>query len=286
MWKAIRRVAPISLAAMFVLVAGECEDDEPTAPETPTGTIRILLDHTVAGASLVPNQMLYTTAEGNDFQVNKLVWILSRVSLFDVHDRHGRSERRHIDGPEVHLRDAFDDGSRVIEITGVPTGVYTALSFDFGLDEEMNAPGVTYTQPGFEDRWIAMTWPPNWGGGYHYMILEGFFEPEGGGPQESFLTHLGRRNAQNDPVHGTDATPFPHFFDVHLDLPTNLTLAEGETWEIQVLMDVAEWYTHPNDIDLDNDEQAIMIMMNTAAQDLFEANGATVFSVGDVTEVN
>jgi hypothetical protein len=50
-------------------------------------------------------------------------------------------------------------------------------------------------------------------------------------------------------------------------------------------MDIAEWYTNPNDIDLDDTSQAIMIMMNTAVQDLFEANGVSVFSAGTPMQV-
>ena len=130
----LSRLAPVSLVAMFVLVAGECDDDSTTNPQPGTGTFRIVLDHTVGGEDLVPNEFNFTTAEGNDFSVNKLVYIISRI---EVDSDDGDRQRRHVEGPDVHLRDAFNDTSREIEINDAPEGEYTSLEFIFGLPEEM-----------------------------------------------------------------------------------------------------------------------------------------------------
>lgn len=290
------KLAPLLLGAMFVLVAGECEDDV-TDPEPGMGTLRIVLDHTVGGEALVQNGTeFYTTAEGNDFNVSKLRYVVSRVEV-ESDDVHGR--RRHVEGAIAHLRDAFDDGSRVIEIAGAPAGEYTALSFIFGMDEEMNTPEADYSQTQgeeFADAWIDMNWLPQWGDGYHYMKLEGQMVPSAGrGGNLPLLTHLGRRFAQEDagtipPPAPPDAVATPHFFPVTLEFPTAIDLADGETVEIQVVMDILNWYTGPNDVDLDVAEQARAIMMNIPVQTMYEENGrdATlpVFSLGTITEVD
>jgi len=269
---------------MMFLVAGSCEDD-PAQPQVGTGTFRIVLDQTVDGEPLVQGTGSYTTAEGNDYSVNKLLYVLSLMEVASE-DAHGR--RRHVEGPEVHLRDAFNPDSRVVEIEGAPEGDYTGLSFVFGLNEEMNDPSNTYTQPGLDKEWTDMGWNPLWGGGYHYMKLEGRVIPEveprgataGDGP---LATHLGR-------FLDDTKTAFPHFFPVDLEFEQPVSLGDGDVYEIQVVMDIDKWYQMPNLIDLDVDSLTFAIMTRTEVQDMYEANGSDatggVFSLGTVAEVD
>jgi len=111
-----------------------------------------------------------------------------------------------------------------------------------------------------------MGWPPVWGGGYHYMQLEGWFLD--GGIPTAFFTHTGRL---------TDGTG-EHHHDFPVEIVAHFSSHPGHVQSVEVVMDVSRWYDDPV-IDL-RDHMAIMD--NTAEQDRVQANGANVFRVGAI----
>jgi hypothetical protein len=113
-----------------------------------------------------------------------------------------------------------------------------------------------------------MEWNPNWGGGYHYMKLEGKFL-NGKSIETAYLTHTGRYDVESEGR--ADET---HFFTVLGTL--NRAVAEGQTFEITIRMDLLEWYNDPNVIDMADHNR---IMQDFDKQVQLEQNGATVFTV-------
>ncbi len=237
--------------------------------------IDVAFDHDVAGAPLLFDAMDYTTAEGNDYSVKTLRYIVSRVELVNA-------TGGVVAGPLVHYRDAFEDGTRALSIEHVPPASYTQLRITYGLDGELNKDPDQGGDLPQTPEWEAMRWPTLWGGGYHYMQLEGDFRTEGD-DVESFATHTGRRHAQDGWGGPPDPEPIEHYVDLTFS-GLGLDAASTDHWEIRMVMDVNQWYEDPIEYDLDMYPR--MMMMTTAAQDILEANAATVFRVESVAELS
>lgn len=138
----------------------------------------------------------------------------------------------------------------------MPAGTYTSLVFRFGVSGD-----VPFGDLPTQDDYNNMEWPAVMGGGYHYMRLEGLY-----GDNQPLLSHTG-------PAGGGD-------YSFVVELPVVVEI-DGQDLEIQVLMDLNEWFEDPFAYDFAGTG---MIMGNADAQLTHQENGATVFSVGYVGE--
>jgi len=139
----------------------------------------------------------------------------------------------------------------------------------------VDQPNVTNALP---DVPLRMNWLIKWGGGYHYMRMEG--EYRDGGNDFGYRTHTGRRFIEVfDPAtnQGPDSVSYHHFFEVKIPV-TPFTVA-GDLWEATVLMDINEWYRDPVfsfKTFFPNGQGGIMV--NLLAQRLLMENGRRCFS--------
>lgn len=246
----MKRLRPLLTLLLLPLVATACDDPVDLSG---FGTVVIQFDNVVAGAPVAMNSGSYTNAAGNDYTITKLEYV---VSDFALGGADGDFELM-----EAHYRDQTDGATATLTLTDVPAGEYTTLDFMWGIEGSKNMPG-TYPELDAD----GMAWPQMMGGGYHYMRHEGSFDLNGGGTG-NYTTHLGP-SMMND-----------YSFQVMLNLPSTLRLNGGETRTIVVNMDVNEWYTGSADYDF-NDYG--LIMGNTAAQAILQANGSTVWSAASV----
>lgn len=235
--------APLGLlAACFLTACGDSDGDR--------GKVIVNFNHTVGGADLMHEDIHYTNAAGNEYGITRLEYIVSDIAI-------GTKVGKRVDLAEFHYRNGFAGATRSIEAK-IPGGEYTALHFTFGIDGDKNGTGALPSVDHFNN----MAWPTPMGGGYHYMRMEGFFHTADG--EGAFLTHTG-------PSGGAD-------FSFDITLPISLSVDGGE-WEINVVMDLNEWYDAPFVYDF-NDRGGIM--GNADAQLTLQDNGATVFSLGHV----
>ncbi len=231
------------LAACCLLVAcGDSDEDQ--------GEVTIYFNHTVAGADLEHEHILYTNAAGNEYGVTRLEYIVSDIAL-------ETAGGKRVALAEFHYRNAFVGATRSISAK-VPGGEYTALRFTFGIDGASNETGALPSVDHFNN----MAWPAPMGGGYHYMRMEGLFRTDDG--EGAFLTHTG-------PAGGED-------FSLAVSLPLSLTVS-GDEWAIAVVMDLNEWYDAPSLYDFNGRGG---IMGSADAQLILQENGATVFSLGPI----
>jgi hypothetical protein len=273
------------------MACAESDEKKATEPEVTTGTVVLALDHMVDGVPLSMNDTYYTNAAGNPYDVETIYYFISDVVLQAVGGR-GTSGPSQFETGLIHLRDAEDATTRLASIADVPTGDYSGVSFVFGLDEEKNVtrgPGGSY--PAIYDD--LMSWPEIWGGGYHYMRLEGHFEAVDG-DTIGYLVHTGRRQFTNDPINGTEAEAHHHHFTVTLDVP--LSVGKDETWTVPIYMNLNRWYEGAHQLDL-NDYYPMeggddhgdgheggghgAFMTNLEVQGMLRDNGAGVFSAGE-----
>jgi hypothetical protein len=250
-WSNLFTVAPLAILGFA------CSDDNTTQPpDVPTGNVRLHFVHVVGADTLDLNEMKYQTAAGDTFMVQELRYYVSNVGL--------EGPDGEFNADNAHLVDIRRPETHDLLLTGIPEEHYHALVFNFGLDAEKNQNNALANTE--ENR--EMEWPDTWGGGYHYMKLEGRFRNQGN--TLGFATHAGRFADVTRPAEH-------HFFPVGMLVHKNI-LAD-KTIRIDVVMDIAEWYKTPNLISLTEHDA---IMDNFDKQVALEQNGreGTLFQIG------
>lgn len=204
------------------------------------------------------NTTVYTNAFGNSLNLSTLRYLISRISL---HKADGST----VDFEEYKLIDLTEPSSlSLTPAIMATTGDYTGISFVYGFNELDNRSGA------YSDLNAAnWNWPEMIGGGYHFMQMEGKYD-DGNGGELPYALHNGAR--VNNGV-------FEQNF-ISFDFNQNFTITADATIEIK--MNIAEWYKNPYlwDLNLYNTD----LMMNYEAQKRMNENGATVFSIGSITQ--
>ncbi|MGK7394246.1 MAG: MbnP family protein [Candidatus Cyclobacteriaceae bacterium M3_2C_046] len=228
-----------------------------------TNTLYLNFDHTIDGEGVVYNDIRYANDAGNRYSVMTLRYYISDIVL---HQYDG--EIFEID--TFHYRDIDFPETRQLIIDNVPNGEYTYISFIFGLDSLKNKSfGLPATQENNN-----MEWPIPMGGGYHYMKFEGRFIQEDGSTG-SFNTHFGRLQTKDGKLH-------ENFIEIIL--PNSAFFVNNDSWEVQVLMNLNEWYRTPHEYNIE--EFGPAIMGNQQAQQILKENGADAFSTGYIFRRN
>lgn len=247
---------------LFAGVYLSCEDkmndtSDPIEDSVQTNTLTFHFDHTVDGKGVVYNDIQYENEAGNQYSVMTLRYLVSDIRL------------HHYDGTLVkldtfHYRDIDIPETRTLTVKNVPNGHYNYISFIFGLDSIKNK---DFALPPTQD-YNNMEWPIPMGGGYHYMKFEGRYILTNG-ETGSFNTHTGRLKTMN-------GTIYENF--IHVILPKSAFVLNDDNWEMQVYMNLNEWYREPNVYNIESFGPAIM--NNQQAQQMLKENGADAFSLG------
>ncbi|MEZ4875383.1 MAG: MbnP family protein [Flavobacteriaceae bacterium] len=204
----------------------------------------------------------YINEHGETLKLSKLVYLISDITF-----RNASGEV--FDAGDYNLIDARESTNiHFVPNIEIPTGTYN-VSFTFGFDNEDNAgnyPDLNSADGGWNVPLIM-------GGGYHYMRMEGkYTSPSTGTDVTNFQYHAIRANDNTvDPLLLTDTS-----FVVDLG---EITITDD--LEIEIKMNVAEWFKNPNTWDLNLLHE--MLMPNYDAQIMMSGNGANgVFSLGSV----
>lgn len=256
-----------ALSALMALALAACDVGDPAGPAGPgggnpaTGNLRFTIKHVVSeplsgSRPLAFDGEQYQTAFGNTYTVSRLRYYISRSGV-----QVGGST---VDFGITHLVDTDDPTTLGFFALNVPADHYDDIVFTIGLPADENGTGML-TGPEHDD----MAWPANLGGGYYYMKLEGSVFDSGGQPQP-FLTGTGRVDPGGSPQH--------HF--VAVILTPHFNVIPGRTVDVELVMDVNEWYRTPNTIDLETHVGGIDA--DDAMQALLQQNGADVFRVGTI----
>jgi len=202
--------------------------------------------HTVDGDPLEIDQMIYTNAAGQNYNVQTLRYLMSDIIL---HTANGNS----ILLDEVHFITISDSSTFNLEIQDLNSAHYSSISFTMGLDSIKNITDLYLNESFFP----SFAWPEFMGGGYHYMQLEGDFTTA----LQGYATHTG----------GTDGIDF----SFNKNFPVAINIENANTTVI-INMEINNWYNNPNTIALTSDG----IMEDSNKQIQLKQNGMTdVFSV-------
>ncbi len=252
----------IALILLITLAVTSCTKDDKKDPQNFPLTFKFTQnwdgsDFTAANFG----EFNYTNQHGETLSVTKLRYLISRIVLT-------RTNGETVEIPGYQLVDVSDASSLVynpnVEIL---EGEFNKISFVYGFNEADNQDGA------YPDLNAAnWNWPSMLGGGYHFMQFEGKYNDVNGDPQP-FAYH-----------NGTARISEGVFEQNYVSFTFNQDFAINQAGEIEIKMNLAEWFKNPNEWDLN--VLNVTLMPNYQAQKMMQENATTVFSIGDITAFN
>jgi hypothetical protein len=251
-------------APIFLILLGfvSCNNSDEVANSTQVFTT-FKFSHNWDGAPVNNSNFSafqFTNANGELLSIERLRYVISDITFTT-------SSNENIVLDVYNLVDVTNTNNlSFTPQTLIPEGSYN-VSFTFGLDNEDNA--ETYLDLNSE----SFDVPDILGGGYHYMQFDGKFI-NASDAEQGFNYHAIRAV---DNIGPNPTFPQDTFFSVNLGV-INIT----NDPEIEIKMNIAEWFKNPNLWDLNVLNQ--MLMSNSSAQIQMYQNGQNAFSLGTVTQ--
>ena len=239
---------------LLIVLAVGCSKNETITPKT--ATVNLHFTHLVDGNNVELDQVVYKNALGQDYSIKTIKYFITRVQLH-------QPDNSTIDFEDVFYVDIRTPESLIQLLNNkIPVGDYTGISFVYGLVPEDNITG-RFTAPPES----LMEWPMPMGGGYHYMKLEGDYVIN---DQSNFFNfHAGMLNG----------TPY----EVHVELKNHPFSVTGEKVDLEIAMEIQNWFKSPNDWDFAYFGGGIM--GNPEAQQTVHENGQDVFSFKEINDI-
>jgi hypothetical protein len=233
--------------SIFILYSCSSEDDNIN--------ITFNFTHNWDGVAITDkdlNELKFTNANGEKISIENLRYLISNISL--------------VDAKNYQLINFSKNTGTFINVSNLTEGTYT-LSFRFGFSDEDNIDGE------YQDlNSVSFNVPGMLGGGYHYMQFDGKYI-DNKDEEAGFNYHSIRAVDKTDP----DNLKFEDTsFEVNLG-----TVTISNNTEVEVKVNLAEWFKNPNPWDLN--ELNTVLMPNFKAQKAMSQNGKGVFSLGEVT---
>ena len=252
--------------SLFILIITifltACEEKD----KEKTGKIDLQFTHRIDGKNLVLDQLIYTNAAGNTYQVNEVKYFISNMYLLKKNNEWVKITQNE----GIRYIDLAYPNSLIWNLTNIKEGDYKAISFVFGLNETDNQSNRFVDAPEKDFFWPALL-----GGGYHYLQINGKWKDrEGNLKNMNFHAGIGQLYKNNvteiDSIYG-----FIHNY-FHVNLPINFSVAENKTAKLTICMNIDKWFSTP--IVYDHNDFGSGIMQNQQAQEIIRQNGKNVFA--------
>ena len=241
------------LLILILILVTRCSEEKECCVQ-PQFTITLNFTHHWNGLKITPqdfNELKFTNENGERLSIERLRYLVSNISLKN--------------SKNYHLIDVGENSGTSITIPELTNESY-ALSFRFGFSGEDNTDGT------YQDlNSVSFSVPGMLGGGYHFMQFDGKYTDntnEASGFSYHMIKALDRTDPNNLKFEDTS-------FEVNLG-----TVVVANTTEIEIKMNLAEWFKNPNTWNLN--ELNTVLMPNFEAQKMMRANGDSVFSLGVV----
>ncbi|MDG1509770.1 MAG: hypothetical protein P8Q53_08345 [Flavobacteriaceae bacterium] len=206
------------------------------------------------------NELKFTNENEQDLSIERLRYLISEISL-----THESGVVTVLD--EYNLVDLTNTkGLSFTTSETILPGDYTSVSFRFGFSNEYNIDGA------YQDlNTTNFNVPAALGGGYHFMQFDGKYR-DITSVEAPFNYHV---ISAIDPSNTNDPK------DTSFSLNIGAATIGGNT-NIQIEMDVSEWFKNPTIWNLN--EYDINLMGNYDVQLLMNQNGSSVFSLVSITQ--
>ena len=239
------------LLILILILVTRCSEEKECCVQ-PQFTITLNFTHHWNGLKITPqdfNELKFTNENGERLSIERLRYLISNISL--------------INGKNYHLIDVGENSGTSITIPELTDESY-ALSFKFGLSDEDNTDGT------YQDlNSVSFSVPGMLGGGYHFMQFDGKYidnNNEASGFNYHTIKAVDRTDPNNLKFEDTS-------FEINLG-----TIEVASNPEIEIKMNLAEWFKNPNTWNLN--ELNSILMPNFEAQKMMRENGDSVFSLG------
>lgn len=244
----MRKIFLLTILSVFLF---SCEEDEKASPES--AQIVFQFKHLYKSQPLevrADNNLIYTNEMGNQWNIKSLKYFVSKIIVYkESGEAYDVNMYKFINIPEGV------SAAQEYVLKDIPDGTYTKMSFVFGIDSIRNKPFLLENNA--ENN--SMEWPEQIGGGYHFMMMDGVFL-NSNNQLSGYGIHLGKNGNQ-----------------VKFEFPIQFTAAAGKKSNINILMNLDQWYDGLNKVNL-NDGYGY-IMENDEKQLLFKLNASRVFSI-------
>lgn len=246
--------------------SAEAEKDDGSCEYTTEGELTLNFTHNFDGTAVTAadfDQLSYTNLNGDVLSITKMQYLISDVRLYKTN-----GDSIYIQG--YHLVDMEDNASLSYVLPKmIDIGNFNGIGFNYGFNAEDNVDGA---YPDLN----AASWssPMMLGGGYHQMKFEGRFidmNMDTTGFQYHNLSTI--RQISNG-----DTT----FHENWANISMNKAFTTTGNANIEVKMDIKQWFENPNTWMLDSNYT--MLMPNYEAQVMMKENSSSVWSLGDITE--
>lgn len=211
----------ISFALMTFVVLG-CKKDDHADHSDNSGHVEFTVTNKVDSTVLQIGQRIYTTSEGNNYQIDLLKYYISNFTFI-------KADGSEYNAGNYDLINSGDAASYDIGLEGIPNGTYTGLRFYLGIDSARNN---DLANIGDLDPATGMFWP--WNTGYIFFMAEG-----------NFITSSGNVSALRHHYGGNPAL-------VEIELPIDLNVNSNHR-HVDLTFDLNVLYNSPTPIDLDVD---------------------------------
>ncbi len=249
-----------ALVTAFLILG--CEDNEPQ-----NGRVEFDFLHQVEDEPVAYNDLRYTNAAGNHYEITEIQWFISDVTFIT---KSGAEISLRADGFSHYIDTNFPETASWKPTDRLPAGTYTQIKFTFGIKGEKNTPGLFPDLPESN-----MVWPHTMGGdkgGYHYMKLNGFWINYSD-QRMPFNFHLGVGQIYNSK--GEVVEFVQNWFEV--TLPLQLEVHPDKVSKLELAMNVESWFDSP--VIYDHNQFGSMIMTNQEAMGIIAQNGKDAFDV-------
>ncbi len=269
----------LSLFAVVAFFTG-CGDDDDDDTTPPSAQVVLTFEHYFDTNAVEFDKMQYTNEAGNDMEFTVIQWFISDLTLY----MDDGSKQELSAWTYFHYIDTDIPSTLTWNVEDpVTPGNVEKIEFIFGIRGEKNTP---YSIVNYPEN--AMFWPFHLGGnygGYHYMKMNGFWLDNS--VRKEFLLHLGVGQEQDsNGVRLKDKDGnfifVQNWFTVTLP-SSSFTIADKQTKEIAIRMNIEEWLTNPHTYDFK--VWGGETMENQAALKTLKENGSSVFSIGHIKDL-
>ena len=249
----MKKITTLFLLLCFTFLS--CSKDKDTEQKRVTVTLKFT--HNWDGVPVTFsdfNKFKFTTENGESIRIEKLRYLVSNIKLGD------RTKNYQL------INIGENSGTEII-INHVQL-VNHRLQFTFGFFHPDNIDGI------YKDlNSVNFNVPIMLGGGYHFMQFDGKYK-DTNNQDSNFNYHVIRavdRTDSNNSIFEDTSI----WFDLgNIEVKNNAT--------IEIKMNIAEWFKNPNTWNLN--ELNTVLMPNFEAQKMMNANGKSVFSLGEISQ--
>jgi hypothetical protein len=256
----------IAVAMAMALTLISCSKDDATDSISGEGSLKLEFDNVYKTADLAMNTA-YTNSNGEVVKVSKLKYIVSNIKL----TKDDGTVFTYPKSQSYFIVDELTPSSLILNLSNIPAGNYTKVTFGIGVDQDQFNLGAT-GQGNFltEAQNAGMMW--SWSAGYKFVAFEGTFTAPTVSSPTSFMVHTGQT--------GTDY----NYATVSLNFPSNALVRTNITPQVHIMADASQLIDGTNTISLTaaNGMGMGAMIMGGSSLALITSNLANMFEVEHV----